>query len=160
MPVEEPVAIEEIAAENTNIDAQRDIIAPIVEIPNELVSISSEQVEVPTEQEIEQVSVQEPEQVSDQTDAEEIMATIESYKVTEQNPVITTEPIEQDINNQIDQQNIINDFSFPTKVEITPSEETQKIIISEKSPTRFCDNCGIMLTEYTSICPSCGEPID
>ena len=48
----------------------------------------------------------------------------------------------------------------PTKVETTIQEEIQKVLIAEPSPTKFCDNCGIMLTEYTSICPSCGEPID
>ena len=32
--------------------------------------------------------------------------------------------------------------------------------ISEPTQTKFCNNCGIMLTGDSSICPSCGEPID
>lgn len=32
--------------------------------------------------------------------------------------------------------------------------------IEDPTPTKFCDNCGTILTEDCSICPSCGEPID
>lgn len=32
--------------------------------------------------------------------------------------------------------------------------------ISDPTPTKFCSNCGVMLTDESSICPSCGEPID
>ena len=32
--------------------------------------------------------------------------------------------------------------------------------ISEPTPTKFCSNCGVVLTDDSSICPSCGEPVD
>ena len=104
------------------------------------------------------------------TDAEEIMASIKAATqekaakgfelppIEEKAPVSEPEfefpKIESPVfdNNQAQ--------VIPTKVETTIQEEIQKVLIAEPSPTKFCDNCGIMLTEYTSICPSCGEPID
>ena len=49
----------------------------------------------------------------------------------------------------------IEEEDVPTKVEV---EEVN--FIAEPTNTKFCDNCGIMLTDESSICPSCGEPID
>ena len=48
-------------------------------------------------------------------------------------------------------------FDKPTVVE---SNEQYGTYISESTPTKFCNNCGVMLTDDSSICPSCGEPID
>lgn len=33
-------------------------------------------------------------------------------------------------------------------------------IPEEKAKTKFCDNCGTMIIDETSICPNCGEPIN
>lgn len=40
------------------------------------------------------------------------------------------------------------------------NNKSEKTYISEPTRTKFCNNCGIMLTDDSSICPSCGEPVD
>lgn len=49
------------------------------------------------------------------------------------------------------------DFESATVVE---SQTETATYISDPTPTKFCSNCGVMLTDESSICPSCGEPID
>ena len=39
-------------------------------------------------------------------------------------------------------------------------EEALKVLVAENGDTNFCESCGIMIAEGTSICPSCGNPID
>jgi RNA polymerase subunit RPABC4/transcription elongation factor Spt4 len=39
-------------------------------------------------------------------------------------------------------------------------EEITQVLIAQNGDTKFCDSCGMMITEETSICPSCGNPID
>ena len=41
-----------------------------------------------------------------------------------------------------------------------PKKEETSTYISEPTKTRFCPNCGMMLTDDSSVCPSCGEPVD
>lgn len=74
------------------------------------------------------------------------------------------------------EENIAPEFDFqafmmpqPTEEENEPNVENPTVVeaqldaatyISEPTPTKFCSNCGVMLTDDSSICPSCGEPID
>ena len=94
------------------------------------------------------------EQTEQPTDAEEIMAAINASKEKEE--IVSTEHKMP----EIEKNNLINafDLDLPTKVEV--SEDMVKVVIAGSTPTKFCDNCGIMLTDNSSICPSCGEPID
>ena len=51
---------------------------------------------------------------------------------------------------------------MPTIVmnESKKNENKNATYIADPLPTKFCDNCGTILTDDSSICPSCGEPID
>ena len=65
-------------------------------------------------------------------------------------------------NMSFDESPIMEEKSYeetPTKVELDEIEELTYQKAGE-SNTRFCNNCGMMITDDTSICPSCGEPLD
>ena len=135
----------------------------VVETPTPVIEETSE-----TEEE-ETVEIVEEKELP-KTDAEEIMASIKAAtqekaaKGFELPPIEEKAPVSEPefefpkIESPVFDNN--QEQVTPTKVETTIQEEIQKVLIAEPSPTKFCDNCGIMLTEYTSICPSCGEPID
>ena len=53
----------------------------------------------------------------------------------------------------------VPNFGFASDATTIP-EEKVPTYISEPTPTKFCSNCGVVLTDDSSICPSCGEPID
>ena len=40
------------------------------------------------------------------------------------------------------------------------NDDKKSTYISEPTPTKFCTNCGVVVSEEASICPSCGEPVD
>ena len=61
--------------------------------------------------------------------------------------------------------NIFNEPTFSPSVDVT-EEDSEELLkkaasyVDDPVPTKFCDNCGTILTGDSSICPSCGEPID
>ncbi|MDE5888793.1 MAG: zinc ribbon domain-containing protein, partial [Bacilli bacterium] len=100
--------------------------------------------------EVPQISEETPEEVEVESEegAEEVTEEVEDISVPEfdfQSFMMTN-----DNDNGLDYEN-------PTVVE---SQTETATYISDPTPTKFCSNCGVMLTDESSICPSCGEPID
>lgn len=103
--------------------------------------------------------VQEEKVIPIESDAAEIMAAIQAdaemaKEETQSSPFETEFP--QVETSDYTQKEI--DLTVPTMVEVP--EDMTKVLIAEATPTKFCDNCGIMLNDNPTICPSCGEPID
>lgn len=104
---------------------------------------------LPTEEAEEQPVVEQEEaNVSEESNAEE-QQNIEDVVAPEFDfqAFMTPQPEETDDPN----------VESPTVVEAQLDTATY---ISEPTTTKFCSNCGVMLTDDSSICPSCGEPID
>lgn len=61
----------------------------------------------------------------------------------------------------------VNNNIQPSQLTSAPIAEKKVVHITElpnipeeKAKTKFCDNCGTMITDEASICPNCGEPIN
>lgn len=157
-PVEKPIIEEE--KEELNLGSSEEQTAPFK---------AEEVTEEEPNPEIPIVEEEKEEQVSPEESEEQIEITSEE----EQIPIISE--TEEQPAEEAEVQNPIQDISFPTinspTIETTPNEminngptiveaEEEGTYISEPTPTKFCNNCGVMLTDDSSICPSCGEPID
>lgn len=120
---------------------------------------------------------EEREETSDQIDESEETEepTYTEEPEYQEEPIHINQPIEPSINiDVVEHKHEVDpsDYIFPgeekakeledKKMERPHLTERDGIVtyISDPTPTRFCNNCGIMLTDDSSICPSCGEPID
>ena len=86
----------------------------------------------------------------------------ESQEETQEATAVSEEEEVRDIA-PIDFQPFLNMNNLDAMADIDNNvSETEEVgvYISDPTPTKFCNNCGIMLTDDSSICPSCGEPID
>lgn len=87
-------------------------------------------------------------------------------EISEETPVDETEENEEQEDISVPEFDF-QTFMMPTlnqdiqegPVTVEPNTETATYI-ADPTPTKFCGNCGVMLTDDSSICPSCGEPID
>lgn len=87
-------------------------------------------------------------------------------EISEETPVDETEENEEQEDISVPEFDF-QTFMIPTlnqdiqegPVTVEPNTETATYI-ADPTPTKFCGNCGVMLTDDSSICPSCGEPID
>ena len=90
----------------------------------------------------------------------------ETQVVAEPTPVVEATPVEtapqapvEETVQQVQTQPVVT-AQDPDYVIEEMKEEALKVYIAENGDTKFCDSCGIMIAEGTSICPSCGNPID
>jgi len=78
------------------------------------------------------------------------------------------EPEEKTFKDEKEFNPLLNNFDYKEKLKEyanmfdhkPQNNKSEKTYISEPTKTKFCNNCGIMLTDDSSICPSCGEPVD
>lgn len=135
---EENVVVIETTQQDIQPKADNTEEEPVIVLENNL----------PTEEPVEPPVVDQEENVSEESDAEE-QQNIEDVVAPEFDFQAFMTPQSE----EADDPNVEN----PTVVEAQLDTATY---ISEPTTTKFCSNCGVMLTDDSSICPSCGEPID
>lgn len=110
-----------------------------------------------SEETTEDVSIEPSAETTEEKEVEEPVVEIEPENEESTTVVEEDEPVVLPFDITFPHFDAAEDINEPTMVE---AAEPNVIYISEAPNTKFCDSCGNIITEDTSICPSCGEPID
>ena len=150
----------QVDEENTSDSTPVEDIIPFAgEVSAEQVANEPTPVETPTED----TTIEDN---ANETSTEEV--TEEITNIENETSVSETESVEnvddktslEDQNNEEISNAVQSEEMVPQGMEEVTSEDKEDKKEERQSKTKFCENCGTMITDDSSICPECGGPID